>query len=87
MKRKFIIPAAALLALTITFCGCENIMLIPGKSSGAIVEESSSSQSSEPLSAFPVTLNDTEITKAPEKIVSLTPAYTEILFEMGYGEK
>ena len=87
MKRKLIIPAAALLALTITFCGCENIMLIPGKSSGAIVEESSSSQSSEPLSAFPVTLNDTEITKAPEKIVSLTPAYTEILFEMGYGEK
>lgn len=87
MKKKFIIPAAALLALTITFCGCENIMLIPGKSSGAIVEESSSSQSSEPLSAFPVTLNDTEITKAPEKIVSLTPAYTEILFEMGYGEK
>lgn len=25
--------------------------------------------------------------KAPEKIVSLTPAYTEILFEMGYGDR
>lgn len=87
MKRKLIMLAAALLALTVTFGGCENIMLIPGKSSGAIAEESSSSQSSEPLSAYPVTLNDTEIAKAPEKIVSLTPAYTEILFEMGYGEK
>ena len=87
MKRKLIMLTAALLALTVTFGGCENIMLIPGKSSGAIAEESSSAQSSEPLSAYPVTLNDTEITKAPEKIVSLAPAYTEILFEMGYGEK
>ena len=87
MKRKLIMLTAALLALTVTFGGCENIMLIPGKSSGAITEENSSAQSSEPLSAYPVTLNDTEIAKAPEKIVSLTPAYTEILFEMGYGEK
>ena len=34
-----------------------------------------------------MTLNGTEILKAPEKIVSLTPAYTEILFEMGYGDR
>ncbi len=87
MKRKLLALTAILLALTVTFGGCENIMLIPGKSSGAIADDSSSSQNSEPLSAYPVTLNNTEITKAPEKIVSLTPAYTEILFEMGYGKK
>ena len=87
MKRKLLALTAILLALTVTFGGCENIMLIPGKSSGAIADGSSSSQNSESLSAYPVTLNNTEITKAPEKIVSLTPAYTEILFEMGYGKK
>ncbi len=50
--------------LTFAISGCENIVLVPGRSSGAITE---SSEASEPLSAYPVTLNDTEILKAPEK--------------------
>ena len=62
MKRKLLALTAILLALTVTFGGCENIMLIPGKSSGAITDGSSSSQNSESLSAYPVTLNNTEIT-------------------------
>ena len=84
MKKKIPLLISALLMLTFAISGCENIVLVPGRSSGAITE---SSEASEPLSAYPVTLNDTEILKAPEKIVSLTPAYTEILFEMGYGDR
>ncbi len=36
---------------------------------------------------FPVIVNDTEIHKAPESIVSLSPSLTEIICEMGYGDK
>ena len=84
MKKKILLLTLALLILTLSISGCENIILVPGRLSGAVTEEGSSN---EQISAYPVTLNDTEITEAPEKIVSLTPAYTEILFEMGYGDK
>ncbi len=84
MKKRITAMVSVLTAIALTFGGCENIILVPGRSSGAINENSTSS---EPLSAYPLTLNDTKITKAPEKVVSLTPAYTEILFEMGYGDK
>ncbi len=45
-----------------------------------------------PSAAFPVTLTDDEgtavaIPSEPERIVSLTPATTEILFEIGAGER
>lgn len=84
MKKRTALTAAVILTAALLTSGCDNIVLVPGKSSGTVTE---SSASSEPLSAYPVILNDTEIAKAPEKIVSLTPAYTEILFEMGYGDK
>ena len=84
MKERTALTAAVILTAALLTSGCDNIVLVPGKSSGTVTE---SSASSEPLSAYPVILNDTEIAKAPEKIVSLTPAYTEILFEMGYGDK
>ena len=84
MKKRTVLTAAVILTAALLTSGCDNIVLVPGKSSGTVTE---SSASSEPLSAYPVILNDTEIAKAPEKIVSLTPAYTEILFEMGYGDK
>ena len=84
MKKRTALTAAVILTAALLTSGCDNIVLVPGKSSGTVTE---SSASSEPLSAYPVILNDTEIAKVPEKIVSLTPAYTEILFEMGYGDK
>lgn len=37
--------------------------------------------------AFPVVVNDVTIEKSPQKIVSLSPSHTEILFEMGYGDR
>ncbi len=36
---------------------------------------------------YPITVNDVVIEKSPERIVSLSPSLTEILFEMGYGDK
>lgn len=38
-------------------------------------------------SEFPVYINETEISRAPEKVVSLSPWLTEIICEMGYGSK
>ena len=36
---------------------------------------------------FPVTVRDADIADAPEKIVSLSPGTTEMLFAMGYGSR
>ena len=38
------------------------------------------------LECFPVIVNGVEISDAPERVVSLSPSHTEILFEMGYGD-
>ena len=35
---------------------------------------------------YPLTINDTEIVAKPEKVVCLSPAIAEIIFEMGYGD-
>ena len=60
---------------------------VPAESSGP--EES---PSPEPAATFPLTLLDDEGTEldipaAPQKIVSLTPATTEILFALGAGDR
>ncbi len=36
---------------------------------------------------FPATVNDVAIEASPEKVVSLSPSLTEIICEMGYGDK
>lgn len=80
-----------LIVITLTsvlfLSGCQKIMLIPGKTTAPeeSVTEQESSYVEEVVRDFPVILNGTEITKAVETIISLTPAYTEILYEMGYG--
>lgn len=38
-------------------------------------------------SEYPVYINETEIKEKPERVVSLSPSLTEIIFEMGYGDK
>ncbi len=85
MKRKLTL-ISALLAAVMLISGCERIVLVPGKLSGESVPESSSTQESS-FPEYPVVLNDTEITESPQSVISLTPAYTEILCEMGYGDR
>lgn len=36
---------------------------------------------------YPVIINDTVIEKAPEHVISLSPTLTELICEMGYGDK
>lgn len=55
---------------------------IPAVVTTVITEESET----EPQ-PFPVIVNDTEIPEAPESVVSLSPSLTEIICEMGYGDK
>ncbi len=85
--KKLIKLTAVMLIATLLLSGCQKIMLIPGKTTAPeeSVTEQTSSYVEEVVKDFPVILNDTEITKAVETVISLTPAYTEILYEMGYG--
>lgn len=39
------------------------------------------------LQPFPVTIDGVAIYESPERIISLSPAFTEILFEFGYGDR
>jgi iron complex transport system substrate-binding protein len=69
---------------------------IPPDATGSIVPADSGSPEEsptpEPAATFPLTLTDDERTEvvlptAPQKIVSLTPATTEILFAIGAGDR
>jgi iron complex transport system substrate-binding protein len=39
------------------------------------------------LQPFPVFIDDAVVSASPERIISLSPALTEILFEFGYGDR
>lgn len=87
MKNSIKLVAMAILT-AVFLSGCQQIILVPGRTT-APEETSSSPETSwqEPeIKEFPVVLNGTEIDQAVKTVVSLTPAYSEILFEMGYGE-
>ncbi len=62
------------------FAGCS----LPGGSSQS---DSPSSGSTVAGEEFPVDIGDIRVNDAPKAVVSLTPATTEMLFEMGYGSR
>lgn len=53
----------------------------------AIVTTEISAEPEDEPQPFPVIINDVTIEKAPERAASLSPSLTEIIFEMGYGDK
>lgn len=67
-----------LMALCLILCGCS---LFEGDSS------SESSSEPEPDPEFPVTVRGTLIPTMPERIISLSPATTELLCDMGYEDR
>ena len=70
-----------LLAIAVMLCGCEDV------DNDDIPEETTeSTDSAEPM-PYPFLINGTEISAQPEKVVCLSPALTEIIYEMGYGDK
>lgn len=63
--------------LSLSLCGCNN-------------EDSNPDQTTEYVTLpeptpFPVIINDAEIKEKPEKVVCLSPALAEIMYEMGYS--
>lgn len=80
MKRLFYI----ILCITAVsaMCGCNKIEEAP-----AMAEVSETETVTEiTIPDYPVELNGEPFDKAPERIVCLSPAFTEILFELGYGD-
>ncbi len=92
---KKIISFLIILSLVLTFIGCDktdnNPIMTPGNS--PVTEETPSTDENDSKSGkseFPITVTDSsgkEITieKKPQRIISLMPSNTEILYEIGEG--
>jgi iron complex transport system substrate-binding protein len=90
---------ALFVVLLLMVSACSGSAASPSPSASAIAAATPSSAptasptaSPSPTPSFPATLTDDEgaavaIAKAPQKIVSLTPASTEILFALGAGSR
>lgn len=86
-RRPLVVPVL-LLAVLVAACSGDAATASPPAS---VVAEASSAPTPTPP-AFPQSLTDDEgteieIPSAPQRIVSLTPANTEILFELGVGDR
>lgn len=78
MKQKRILPFMLALLLLLGLTGC----------SGKDKPESSSSQPEESQpQEYPVSIGEETISDKPQKVVSLSPALTELCFDMGYGQQ
>ena len=71
--------SALLLVIAIMLCGC-------GDNSDDIPEETTENTESAEPTPYPFTVNGVMISAKPERIVCLSPAITEIIYEMGYGD-
>lgn len=80
MKFGKILCAALLCAFVL--CGCENTDYLPSE-----IVVSNSGFSEEEAKPFPAQSCGVELEKAVETVVSLSPAMTEIIFELGFGDK
>lgn len=81
MKKKIISAALAVL-LTFVAAGCDK-----GEESLGELVVSQQSSDEEPKSAFPAEIRSIELSQAAESVVSLSPAVTEIIYELGFGDK
>ena len=72
--------SALLLAIAVMLCGCED-------ADNDIPDETTENTEQEEPMPYPFSLNGTEISAQPEKVVCLSPALAEIIYEMGYGDK
>lgn len=82
MQARYIIITALLVAAVVAVCGCSTVTptATPATPTPA------------PSSQYPMTITDSfgqtaTLQKAPQRIVSLSPVNTEILFDLGLGDK
>ena len=82
-----------LVALAVTACAGPAATPVPTVApTAAPTATPAATPTASPVAAFPITLTDDEGTQVelkaePQKIVSLTPAATETLFELGLGDR
>ena len=94
-RRVAVFLAVALLAVACSGGAPTPVSIPPDATSSAIAAASGTAEPSdtpEPAATFPLTLTDDDgtevtLTAAPQKVVSLTPATTEILFAIGAGDR
>ena len=78
MQAKYSVVIALLVAVFVAVCGCSSTVTpVP---------------TPVPMSQYPMTVSDyygqtATIARAPERIVSLSPVNTEILFDLGAGNR
>lgn len=82
MKLKTTLCIALLLSFALTLCGCENTEYLPSE-----VVVSDNEQNEEESAPFPAQSCGVKLEKAVEKAVSLSPAMTEIICELGFQSK
>lgn len=75
--------SALFLATVFILCSCSNDI----SDTPDVTEDTENTTVSEEPSPYPFTLNDSVISKKPEKVVCLSPALAEIIYEIGYGDK
>ncbi|MEO5885479.1 MAG: ABC transporter substrate-binding protein [Candidatus Limnocylindrales bacterium] len=91
LSRRRLVVLAASLSLVLSACGGTTASpTIPADATGSVVPAVTATPSL--VAAFPVSLTDdedtaVEIAAEPARIVSLTPANTELLFELGAGDR
>jgi iron complex transport system substrate-binding protein len=95
-SRRFGVPFVFTAVLSIALVACStagNPSVNPSAPPASTpAPTSSATPAATPVAAFPITVTDDEGTAvdlptAPQKIVSMTPATTEILFELGAGDR
>ena len=90
-RRRAVVLSLTLAAL-VAACSAPGATTAPSASIASVAPSASAAPSPTPAAAFPVTVTDDEGTSIelatePDKIVSLTPATTEILFALGAGDR
>ena len=83
------LAAAAMIAL----CGCDNGApeITDDTTNEDIVTRITGelliNDSDDMISEYPVTINDTVIKNSPERVICLSSSLTEMIFELGYGDR
>lgn len=84
--------AALVLSAAVLLCGCDKPDIaeteesISETTSGKLGEWVISGED-DTLSAYPVTVNDIEITASPQRVICMSSSLTEIVCELGYGDR
>ena len=91
MKKKCL--AAGLLAFVLALCACDSLDNNSTETSVSDTEkvrvtgELLISDDDDDFSGYPVTINDTVIKSSPVKVICLSSSITEIIYELGFGER